>query len=517
MAVFLILDFGSQSTHLVRRRLQDLGFEAQVVSSRITIQEIQNLCPCGLIFSGSPDSVYEYGAQILDKNILDLDIPKLGICYGFQQVVQILGGSVEKSFIRELGRCPIQILDKNSLFVGIPQGFSAWMSHGDSITVLPEDFLLLAASKDHPAAAYHAQYQFFGVQFHPELSHCDYGDTILDNFAKNICKQAPSIQKIDQIFSHIQLDVQKKVGKKPVLLLISGGVDSSVVAAVLLKSLDPEQVYLMYLDTGLMRKNETAEVHQILLQLQAKHLHMIDAGDQYFSALQGVSDPEEKRRIIGNLFVEITEKEVAKLGLPDNFLLAQGTLYTDLIESGKGTGKQAHVIKSHHNVNSPLIIKKRDQGQLVEPLHELYKDQVRVLGQYLGLPDALIFRHPFPGPGLGIRVLEEVNKERVCILQEADAIYLEELKRYGLYEKIWQAFAVLIPVKSVGVAGDMRHYGYTIGLRAVTSIDGISAEAYNFDMKIIKEISARITNEVSAVARVVYDISSKPPATIEWE
>ncbi|MGL4677707.1 MAG: glutamine-hydrolyzing GMP synthase [Brevinema sp.] len=515
--MIIILDFGSQSTHLIQRRLHDLGYQALIVSSQISIQELSQHHPQGIIFSGSPSSVYESEAPNYDLAILSLPIPKLGICYGFQCTVYNLGGKVIASSIREYGECPITLHTNDLLFKNIPQEFITWMSHGDSVTQLPEDFTILAKSESHPAAVYNKEYNFWGLQFHPELAHSQQGTEILNNFAQHICKLSPSENTIAHIFEKISQEVQAQVQGHQVLILVSGGVDSSVAAAVLLKSLDPNNIHLMYIDTGLMRKNESAEIRDILYQLNAKNIHIINAQDQFLKNLQDITEPEEKRKIIGDLFVQITMDEVKKLGLPNPFYLAQGTLYTDLIESGKGVGKKAHTIKSHHNVNSPLIMEKRESGYLVEPLKELYKDSVRSLGLFLGLPENLIFRHPFPGPGLGVRIIGTIDQKKVSILQEADTIYIEELRKRGLYDKIWQAFAVFVSLKSVGVAGDVRKYGYTIALRAITSVDGISADVYEFSIKDLKEISSRITNEVPEVARVVYDISSKPPATIEWE
>ncbi|MGL5956158.1 MAG: glutamine-hydrolyzing GMP synthase [Brevinema sp.] len=515
--MIIILDFGSQSTHLIQRRLNDLGYQALILSSQTSVQEIQNYHPQGIIFSGSPASVYELEAPNYDLAILSLPIPKLGICYGFQCTVHHLGGTVTATPIREYGECPVSLQKDDPLFQNIPKEFITWMSHGDSITNLPNNFITLAESESHPAAAYNQEYNFWGLQFHPELAHSQRGSEILNNFAHHICQLNPSENNIEHTFHKIAQEVQAQVKDHQVLILVSGGVDSSVAAAVLLKSLNPNNIHLMYIDTGLMRKNESEEIRHILYQLSAKNVHIINAQDRFFKALHQVTEPEEKRKMIGDLFVQVTMDEVKKLGLPEQFYLAQGTLYTDLIESGKGVGKKAHTIKSHHNVNSPLIIEKRESGYLVEPLKDLYKDNVRSLGLFLGLPENLIFRHPFPGPGLGIRIIGTIDPDKVRILQEADAIYIEELRKRDLYHKIWQAFAVFISIKSVGVAGDVRKYGYTIALRAIVSVDGISADIYDFSTKDLKEISSRITNEVPEIARVVYDISSKPPATIEWE
>ncbi|MGL4394651.1 MAG: glutamine-hydrolyzing GMP synthase [Brevinema sp.] len=515
--MILIIDFGSQSTHLIQRRLNDLGYESEIVTTQITSDEILAKNPKGVIFSGSPSSVYENQAPNYDLNILNLPLPKLGICYGFQCTVHNLGGTVEATPVREYGECPVSLHQDDLLFKDVPKDFVTWMSHGDSITKLPESFNILAESNHHPAAAYHQKHHFWGLQFHPELAHSQNGTVILNNFAQHICELTPSDNTIEHTFQKISAEVKEQVHDSPVLILVSGGVDSSVAAAVLLKTLNPDNVHLMYIDTGLMRKNETAEIRHILAQLNAKHIHIVDAKDRFFNALAGVSEPEQKRKIIGDLFVTVTLDEVKSLNLPEDFFLAQGTLYTDLIESGKGVGNKAHSIKSHHNVSSPLIMEKRESGKLVEPLKDLYKDNARSLGLYLGIPETLIFRHPFPGPGLGVRVVGEVTPEKARILQEADAIFIDELRKRGLYQQIWQAFAVFVPVKSVGVAGDVRKYGYTIALRAVSSIDGVSADIFEFSFKDLKEISSRITNEIRDVARVVYDISSKPPATIEWE
>ena len=517
MPQIVILDFGSQSTHLIARRLKDLGYTAEILPSHTSAKEVQERAPKGLIFSGSPDSVYENTAQRLDPALLKLDIPKLGICYGFQCVVHHLGGAVEPCSVREFGDCPVSITKTDPLFEGLGQSFTAWMSHGDSITTLPKGFTLTATSENHPSAAVYPDLNFWGLQFHPELAHTESGKEILQNFASRICGLPSLAQSMEEHLNKIRARITKQAGDSPVLLLISGGVDSSVAAAVLLKCLPADKVHLMYIDTGLMRKDETVEIRQILAKLNAKHVHVVEAQKQFLTALAGEGDPEGKRKIIGNMFVTVMEEAVQSLKLPKDYYLAQGTLYTDLIESGKGVGKASHLIKSHHNVNAPFIQEKRASGMLIEPLNELYKDEVRALGLYLGLPETLVHRHPFPGPGLGVRVVGAIDAEKVRILQEADAIFIDELHKRGLYEQIWQAFAVLIPAKSVGVAGDVRRYGWTIGLRAISSTDGMSADVFEFSFKDLKEISARITNEIHEVARVVYDVSSKPPATIEWE
>jgi len=347
------------------------------------------------------------------------------------------------------------------------------------------------------------------------VTHCEHGDRILENFAVKICK-ARKQWNVETYLQSITDGIRRDVADRSILLLTSGGVDSSVVAALLLSALAPDQVHLMYIDSGLMRKKETTEVEERLCELSAKHLHIIDASERFLSALEGVTDPEEKRRVIGDMFIRVHEQEISRLGIESCFL-AQGTLYTDLIESGKGVGKQADVIKSHHNVRSPLVENKRRQGLLVEPLSGLYKDEVRRLGERLGLSRRSVWRHPFPGPGLAVRILGEVTREKVTVLQEADSIFIEELRERALYDEIWQAFSVLLPVRSVGVAGDLRRYGYVLALRAVVSRDGMTADVFAFPTADLLEISARITNSIPEIGRVVYDVSSKPPATIEWE
>jgi GMP synthase (glutamine-hydrolysing) len=405
---------------------------------------------------------------------------------------------------------------ESPLFADVPDGFISWMSHGDSIVRPAHGFDVTAVSEDGiPAALEDPARKFYGIQFHPEVTHCDYGMKILENFAIGIC----GARKQWSMKAYIETagrELREKVGGRNVLLLISGGVDSTVAGAILLKALAPEQVHLMYIDTGLMRLNESEEVAASLKKLGAKNLYLIDASRKFLDALAGETDPEKKRHIIGDMFITVQEEEVAKLSIQDAFL-AQGTLYTDLIESGRGVGKKAHTIKSHHNVRSPLVEEKRARGLIIEPLDKLYKDEVRVLGRELGLSREVIGRHPCPGPGLGVRILADITREKCDILRAADAVYIGELKKRGLYDKIWQAFAVLLPVRSVGVTGDTRDYRYVLALRAVVSHDGMTADVFEFPAKDLLEISSRITNSVKQIGRVVYDVSSKPPATIEWE
>ena len=511
----IILDFGSQTTQLIARRIRELGVFCEIFpgESVITQELLENTR--GIIMSGSPFSVYEPEAPEPHSSVYSTGLPVLGICYGFQRMTVANNGKVNASITKEYGRAAVSILYKSELFHGVPDGFISWMSHGDSLDVLGDGFELAAASETHPAAAINKNLNLFGLQFHPEVSHCDFGTEILSNFVFRICKSNKS-WNMDIFMDHISKEIKIKVGDNKVLLLISGGVDSSVVAGILLKVLPPENIYLMYIDTGLMRKNETAEIEIYLKSLGAKNIQIVDASNTFLDKLKDISDPEKKRKIIGDLFIQIQEKELPE-GLSDNYFLAQGTLYTDLIESGKGVGGKAKVIKSHHNVRSPMVEAKRNAGLIIEPLEKLFKDEVRRLGNTLGIDSRIISRHPFPGPGLAVRIIGDITPEKVSILQEADSLFIDELKKRDIYNEIWQAFCVLLPVKSVGVAGDAREYGYVLALRAIKSVDGMTADVFPFKTSDLLEISSLLTNKISEIGRVVYDISSKPPATIEWE
>jgi len=515
MDKILILDFGSQTTQLIARRIREIGVYTDIIPGDSAYEVGLTEGVKGIIFSGSPWSVYEEGSPKADPAWYATGLPVLGICYGFQTMTRDHGGKVEALAKREYGRSRIQYQAESPLFDGIPDGFASWMSHGDSIETLAPGFHLTALSEHHIAAAVHKGKNLYGIQFHPEVSHCEYGNRILENFVCGIAG-AEKTWNMDAYFQQVRTELAGQAGDKEVLLLISGGVDSTVVGALLLKSLPAEKVHLMYIDTGLMRKDESQEVEKILRTLGAKNLYLIDASERFLGDLAGISDPEEKRRIIGDLFITVQEEEVARRFTGD-YMLAQGTLYTDMIESGKGVGKKAQVIKSHHNVRSPLVEKKREAGLILEPLSKLYKDEVRQLGRNVGLSEEIVGRHPFPGPGLAVRIPGEVTREKCDILREADAIFISELKRRNLYNEIWQAFCVLLPVRSVGVTGDARDYGWVTALRAIVSRDGMTADVYPFDMKDLLEISGLITNSVKKIGRVVYDISSKPPATIEWE
>ncbi len=519
MDTIAVLDFGSQTTQLIGRRIRDFGVYSEVLPGTEPIPDRVRAGLKGVILGGSPSSVHEQEAPRVHESVFELGVPVLGICFGLQQLVDRAGGSVSRSERREYGRAPLQVRPEHAshpLFRSVPNGFVSWMSHGDSLERIPEGFSLIAESENGlPAAVATENPHVLGIQFHPEVTHCEYGTTILENFVFTMCG-ARAEWSMRTYLEQACEKIRSQVGNRSVLVLISGGVDSTVTGALLLEALDPDQVHLMYIDTGLMRKRESVEVKAGLERLGARHLHLVDASERFFDALKGVEDPEEKRRIIGDLFMSVQQQELASRRIGED-MLAQGTLYTDLIESGKGVGSHAKVIKSHHNVRSPLVSAKRDAGLIVEPLSWLYKDEVRELGRVLGLPESVVGRHPFPGPGLAVRILGEVTKERVHILQEADAIYTEELWKRDLYNRIWQAFAVLLPVRSVGVAGDSRAYGSVVALRAVASSDGMTADVYPMDPNDLLAISARITNEVPEVGRVVYDVSSKPPATIEWE
>ncbi|AEF85522.1 GMP synthase (glutamine-hydrolyzing) [Treponema primitia ZAS-2] len=557
MDKILILDFGSQTTQLIGRRIRDLGVYTEIIPGDAVLTDTilagsEGSVLRGIILSGSPESVYTQEGAVPDKKVYTSGLPLLGICYGLQRMTADHGGLVEPLPKREYGRIGVTVrneedtagkglirrfltgFDKAIPLEKIVEGapgtlqdqpctITAWMSHGDTLTRLAPGFREYGVSDTgYPAVAAHGEKPWFGLQFHPEVTHTERGLEILAAFVFGICGCKKS-WTMEQYVEELGDALRKRVEANPVLLLISGGVDSTVAGALLLKTLKPDLVHLMYMDTGLMRKDETKTVSTALEKLGAKHLHIIHCEEEFLSALKGLEDPEAKRKAIGDLFITIQEREVKRLGLPDSYFLAQGTLYTDLIESGKGVGKKAHLIKSHHNVGSPLVDAKRKAGRIIEPLDRLYKDEVRQLGRILGIDEEVVLRHPFPGPGLAVRILGEVTQEKCDILREADAIYIEELKSRlspegkRLYDEIWQAFAVLLPIRSVGVAGDVRKYGWVLALRAIVSADGMTADVYPFQIKDLLEISTRITNTVKDIGRVSYDISSKPPATIEWE
>lgn len=515
----LILDFGSQYTQLIARRIREIGVYCEIYSCECTDAEIQNFAPNGIILSGGPESVTEGNTPRAPQSVFELGVPVLGICYGMQTMTEQLGGKVETSNHREFGYAQIRARGHSKLLNGIEDHLSAegfglldvWMSHGDRVVNLPEGFKLIASSEGAPIAGMaNEEAGFYALQFHPEVTHTKQGGRILSRFVLEICG-CQALWNSNNIIEDSIKAVREKVGTDDVILGLSGGVDSSVVAALLHKAIGT-QLTCVFVDTGLLRLNEGDQVMAIFAQHLGVKVIRVNAEERYLTALAGVNDPEKKRKIIGNLFIEIFDDEASKL---DNAKwLAQGTIYPDVIESAGAKSGKAHLIKSHHNVGGlpeNMILK------LVEPLRELFKDEVRKLGVELGLPADMVYRHPFPGPGLGVRILGEVKKEFADLLRQADAIFIEELYKNDLYDKVSQAFAVFLPVKSVGVMGDGRRYDYVIAIRAVETIDFMTARWAHLPYEFLDLISRRIINEVAGISRVTYDISGKPPATIEWE
>lgn len=512
----IILDFGSQYTQLIARRLREMRVYTEIMLPTTPIKELLKDSPKGIILSGGPNSTKDKNFAV-DSALFTLATPMLGICYGMQLMNQENLGTVKSLGKGEYGRQVISVKDQSGIFNKLGAEETVWMSHGDSIEVLASCYHALAKSKDGLIAAIqHRHLPHYGVQFHPEVTHTPSGSRILQNFVE-ICQCSPQ-WTMDNYLQRMKDEIRQRVGNGRIISLVSGGVDSTVATFLCDEAIGPDRVYPLHIDTGLMRKGESLFVEKLLKSNGMKHLQCIDASHQFLKALQGISAPEEKRRIIGELFIEILEKEIAKI---DHFkeaaFFCQGTLYTDLIESGKGCGQHAALIKSHHNVTPRLVQEKRSQGLIIEPNAHLFKDEVRSMAQALNIPHELVWRHPFPGPGLAIRILGEVTIERLETLRQADAIFLEELRKAGHYEKIWQAFAVLLPVSTVGVMGDKRTEGSVIALRAVASIDGMTAEFYPLPHDILDACCSRIINEVPAVNRVVYDVTNKPPGTIEWE
>lgn len=506
----IVLDFGSQYNQLITRRIREFGVFSELLPNDTSAADIQaegNVK--GIIFSGGPHSVYAEGAFTIDPAIFELGIPILGICYGMQLTTHLLGGKVESANKREYGRSMLDVHQRETgLFVGLDSHEKVWMSHGDLIVQVPEGFNVTASNDHCPVAAFeNPARQIYGVQFHPEVRHSEHGNDLLRNFAFNICGAKGDWSMEDFIEIEVA-KIRQQVGDRKVLLGLSGGVDSSVVGVLLQKAIG-DQLTCIFVDHGLLRKGEGDQVMDSLAGKFGLNIIRVNAKDRFLSKLAGVSDPEQKRKIIGNEFVYVFDDEAAKLEGVD--FLAQGTLYTDIIESGT---KTAETIKSHHNVGG---LPEDMQFELIEPLNTLFKDEVRALGTALGMPDSLVWRQPFPGPGLGIRVIGEITEEKLEIVRESDAILREEIANHGLERDVWQYFTVLPGFKSVGVMGDGRTYDYTIGIRAVTSIDGMTSDFARLPWEVLQVISARIVNEVAHVNRVVYDITSKPPATIEWE
>ncbi|MDT2806847.1 glutamine-hydrolyzing GMP synthase [Vagococcus lutrae] len=505
----IVLDFGSQYNQLITRRIREFGVFSELLSHKTTAAEIKAMNPKGIIFSGGPNSVYAEDAFKVDPAIFDLGVPVLGICYGMQLMTAQFNGKVEAASKREYGQAFIDVKEnKTGLFSELPTNQQVWMSHGDLVTEVPEGFEVTATSTDCPIAAMaDTARQFYGVQFHPEVRHSEYGNDLLKNFAFDVCgcKGDWSMES----FIDIEIaKIRETVGDKKVLLALSGGVDSSVVGVLLQKAIG-DQLTCIFVDHGLLRKDEGDQVMDMLSGKFGLNIIRVNAQKRFLDKLAGVSDPEQKRKIIGNEFIYVFDDEAAKLDGIE--FLAQGTLYTDVIESGTDT---AEVIKSHHNVGG---LPEDMEFQLIEPLNTLFKDEVRALGTELGMPDHIVWRQPFPGPGLGIRVLGEITEEKLEIVRESDAILREEIAKAGLDRDIWQYFTVLPGIRSVGVMGDGRTYDYTVGIRAITSIDGMTADFARIDWDLLQKISVRIVNEVPHVNRIVYDITSKPPATVEWE
>jgi len=515
----LILDFGSQYTQLIARRIRECGVYCEIYACDVSADEIKQFSPKGIILSGGPETVTSNDTPRANQVVFEMGIPVLGICYGMQTMTEQLGGKVETSDHREFGFAQIRARGHSQLLKDIedtitPEGYGlldVWMSHGDRVVELPEGFNLISSSEGAPIAGIaNEEKQFYGVQFHPEVTHTKQGLRILSRFVNDICG-CDSLWTADNIIKESITTVRKKVGHEQVILGLSGGVDSSVVAALLHKAIG-EQLICVFVDTGLLRLHEGDQVMTTFAQHMGVKVIRVNAEQRYLTALEGVNDPERKRKIIGNLFIDIFDEEANKLTSAK--WLAQGTIYPDVIESaGAKTGK-AHLIKSHHNVGG---LPENMTLKLVEPLRELFKDEVRKLGLELGLPAEMVFRHPFPGPGLGVRILGEVKKEYADLLRQADAIFIEELYKHQLYDKVSQAFAVFLPIKSVGVMGDGRRYDYVIAIRAVETIDFMTARWAHLPYEFLDIISRRIINEVTGISRVTYDISGKPPATIEWE
>lgn len=515
----LILDFGSQYTQLIARRVREAGVYCELYSWDTPIEEIRAFDPRGIILSGGPESVTQAETPRAPQEIFAMQVPILGICYGQQTMAAQLGGEVQGSDEREFGYARVRLHGHSALFEGIrdersddgAEWLHVWMSHGDRVTRLPPGFKIVAESPNAPFAGIADEARrFYGVQFHPEVTHTTRGREILQRFVHDICGCA-SLWTPGNIIDSMTSAVRVQVGTDEVILGLSGGVDSSVVAALLHRAIG-KQLTCIFVDNGLLRLNEGDQVMETFGRHMGVRVIRVDAEQRFLDGLKGVADPELKRKIIGRLFIEVFEEEAAKIR--NAGWLAQGTIYPDVIESAAAKTKKAHVIKSHHNVGG---LPERMKLKLLEPLRELFKDEVRRIGEELGLPHQMIHRHPFPGPGLGVRILGEVKKEYADILRQADAIYLEELYRANLYDKVSQAFAVFLPVKSVAVLGDARAYDYVVALRAVETVDFMTANWAQIPYDVLGRISSRIINEVKGISRVVYDISGKPPATIEWE
>ena len=507
----IILDFGSQYTQLIARKIRELNVFSRILSHDSTLDDIMMYQPNAIILSGGPSSVYELNAPVYDNELLNVDIPILGICYGLHILAHHSGGSVKSTGQGEYGFAKISITEKTDFLQSDLNGSQVWMSHMDQVTKVPDSWSVIAKSSNGVVAAMaSSDLKRLATQFHPEVSHTEYGKAMLENFLFKISSCHANWTPGNFIEQQVNL-FRVVGGNSNVLIGVSGGVDSSVVAAILNKAIGGNARAVL-IDHGLLRKNEASDCVHALKNGLGINIHLEDESDIFFEKLSGITDPEQKRKIIGNQFIHSFEAVSSRFDNMD--YLAQGTLYPDVIESGIGHGKAAHMIKSHHNVGG---LPENMKFKLIEPLRELFKDEVRNVGKDLGLPEKLIKRHPFPGPGLGVRVIGEITPERVAILQEADNIYIDTLEKEGLYDEIWQAFAILIPVQTVGVMGDQRTYENLLGLRAVTSTDGMTADWYRMSPEVLSKISNNIVNSVKGINRVTYDVTSKPPGTIEWE
>jgi len=507
----LVLDFGSQYTQLIARRVRESNVYSEILPWDIAESKITELKPKGVILSGGPNSVTETFTPRAPQIVFDLGIPILGICYGMQTLAEQMGGHVISVDQKEFGHSELEIETESILFKGLNKKINVWMSHGDQVQDLPDDFNLVASTASAPIAAMeHKDSPIFAIQFHPEVTHTEYGQRVLENFLFNIC-HANADWKMDDLISQRIEEIKEQVKNSKVLLGLSGGVDSSVTAALLHKAIG-KKLTCVFVDNGLLRKGEAEQVMQTFKENMNLNVIKSDSEEVFLRHLKNIEDPEQKRKVIGRTFIDIFDAEAIKL--KDINFLAQGTIYPDVIESSGSESKEARVIKSHHNVGGLPEEMKLD---LVEPLRDLFKDEVRRMGAELGIPIDMLERHPFPGPGLGVRIIGEINKDKTRVLREADHIFIEELIKADLYDKVSQAFAVLLPVKSVGVVGDERRYAEVIALRAVETVDFMTARWAHLPYEFLEHVSNRIVNEIEEISRVVYDISSKPPATIEWE